>query len=205
MYLRFGFELEGFYIDRGLGVALPPSSYPVDGFPGLAEVRTVGGKNLDEAYFDLLNEYRKYPFNTNLFEHTFSTTQKRLIRKRQSVKESIDISNVYGKEPKQLGNKTIASLQINISNQVYAGGQFVVDSKLRTEAPRFGIFDYMPIIKALDEEFKAEIKAANRQPGFYAIKDGCRVEYRSLPNTVFKTGLDDVTELLARIKKATTA
>lgn len=67
------------------------------------------------------------------------------------------------------------------------------------EPALYGLFDFYPIVKKLDDEFKNEIKAANRQAGFYAIKDGCRLEYRSLPNSVFETELAAITKLLNRI------
>ena len=46
------------------------------------------------------------------------------------------------------------------------------------------MFDFVQIIRKLDEAFKGEIKAAKRLPGFYEIKPDRRVEYRSLPNDV---------------------
>lgn len=201
MTFRFGFELEGFFVGEDNLVTLPPKNYPCDGFPGLCEVRTVGGKSLQDAYFELLNEYRKFPFDYKRNEHIFSPEQKRLLRKRGTNKEAMDLSNLYGKEPKHLGNRTLASLQINISNLVKTSYDRVIDGKISRDSDQYGLFDLAPIIRKLDQEFAKEIKDSKRQPGFYAIKDGIRVEYRSLPNWVFKTDLNDITVLLDRIKK----
>jgi hypothetical protein len=64
------------------------------------------------------------------------------------------------------------------------------------------MFDFRPIIERLDKEFAAELKMSNRQPGFYAVKDDCRVEYRSLPNFVFTPDLAKIKPLLERFQRA---
>jgi hypothetical protein len=117
MRLIFGFELEGFHRQDGV-VALPPNNYPTDGFPGLCEVRTTGGKSMEDAYFELLQQYHKYPFDHQLFEHTYTPAEKRELRARDNRKDALMIGNIYGKEPRALGNRTIASLQVNMSYQI---------------------------------------------------------------------------------------
>lgn len=62
----------------------------------------------------------------------------------------------------------------------------------------WGTFDFVEIIRNLDSEFKDEITTANRQPGFYSVKDDIRVEYRSLPNFVSQI---NPTTLINRIRK----
>lgn len=196
---KFGFELEGFYTDKG-EIQLPPKHYSTDGFPGLCEIRTVGGGSLEDAYFSVLNSYRKTPFDLSFSSGVFSPQQRRQIRQRENVKDGVDIQNIYGKEPRLIGNKTLASLQVNISYQTRNSFQKVSDKGIIHHEPEtYGLFDFVPIIRALDEEFEKEIKKANRQAGFYSIKDGCRVEYRSLPNTVFETELVGITKFLDRI------
>lgn len=67
----------------------------------------------------------------------------------------------------------------------------------------YGMLDVGSIVRRLDEEFEKEIKASNRQKGFYCLKDNnTRLEYRSLPSSVFKTSLLEIKELLSRIKAA---
>ena len=55
------------------------------------------------------------------------------------------------------------------------------------------------IVKSLDEEFEKEIRESNRQPGMYAIKDDIRLEYRSLPNSVFDIDYQNLLERLRRV------
>lgn len=194
---RYGFELEGFYTTKELGTTLPPLGWPTDGFPGLIEVRTVGANTLEDAYLKLLIEYFKYNFDTQIYEHTFSPEEKVLLRKRRYEKDILDLGNIYGKKPRALGNRTLASFQINISNQIRPSRY---DEKGVFHTAEYGLFDYLPIIRRLDWDFRYEIKEAKRQPGFYAIKDGVRVEYRSLPNTVFTKG-NDILKFIERIRK----
>jgi hypothetical protein len=198
MTLRFGFELEGFYRDADGNVALPPTRYPTDGFPGLCELRSTGGKSLDDAYFEVLRQTMEKPFDWMLFEHTFTQEQRRGIRARPAPeKEAVFINNIYGKLPRALGNRTLASFQINFS--------WLVAPESRTaktfSAARYGMIDFRPYIEKLDKEFAAELKMSNRLPGMYAVKDELRVEYRSLPNFVFTNDLAKVNTLLDRIRK----
>lgn len=193
---QFGFELEGFYW-LGNTITLPPANYTTDGFPGLCEVRTRGGSSIEDAYYSILKEFARQPFDFSTCEHTFTQEDKRRIRSRHNEKTAVDINNIYGKEPKALGNRTIASFQVNIS---YMVKNSYIDDKGNHRPAQYGLFDYYPIIKALDKEFEKEIMTSHRQKGFYAIKDKCRVEYRSLPNTVFEDDIHRATSLIRRIQ-----
>lgn len=195
---RFGFELEGFYSVNNT-ITLPPKGYPTDGFPGLCEVRSSGGKSLWDAHTQLLGEYNRNPFDYETVEYTFSPDDKRQIRARNGEKTAVSIQNVYGKKPKALGNRTLASLQINISLLTDSS---YTDKEGRYHPERYGLFDYVPIIRALDNTFKEQIEDAGRQIGWYAVKDGYRVEYRSLPNKVFSIYPHRIKDLLDRIEKA---
>lgn len=190
MNFKFGFELEGFFTNSSGDVCVPPKEYPTDDFPGLCEVSSTGGKSLEGAYFQVLNEYRKYPFSL-MNDHKFSRADKDKIRARHSEKGGVNISNIYGKNQKLLGNNTQASFQINISKPM-----FTVNG-----VEYYGLFDFVPIVRALDEEFKSEIKDSGRLPGFYSVKDSKRLEYRSLPNSLFETDLLAITLLLLRIER----
>ena len=189
--MHFGFELEGFYRVANL-VTLPPRYYPTDGFPGLCEVRTVGGQYLEAAYYALLNQFRQHPFDFNTYEYTFSPKEKQILRRRWNEKEAVSINNIYGKAPRALGNKTIASFQISLSRPTRKG---------LNDRQEYGIFDFVPMIERLDETFAKEIADSKRQPGWYAVKDD-RVEYRSLPNFVFTEDREGITKLLDKISKA---
>lgn len=196
---KYGFELEGFF-QPSFNVLEPPVSYPHDGMAGLVEARTTGFDELRGSYFSLLSELSKYSFvNYTKSEHTFTADQKRRLRKRVVNKTPCDIQNLYGKKPRSLGNKTIASLQINISNLVVK--EYTNSEKNVWFPNRFSLLDVPKIVKALDVEFKDEIKQANRQQGEYCIKDD-RLEYRSLPNFVAPLDILKVDKFLERIKKA---
>ena len=69
MNYRYGFELEGFCTTSTGAVIIPPKNYPTDGFPGLVEVRTNGGDDIEKQYFKLLSGVAKYP--DVHFDHCF--------------------------------------------------------------------------------------------------------------------------------------
>lgn len=200
---RYGFELEGFYRSPETGlITVPPVMYPTDGFPGLVEFRTDGHAILEDAFGKLLLKMCMTgyaDFTCTEAYHTFTPQEKRLIRKRPNFqKPEADIQNIYDKNPKALGNKTIASLQINISNLVSAS---YTDKDRVFHPDQFTLLDVPRIVKALDTSFKDEIKEAGRQRGEYCIK-GERLEYRSLPNTVMPSTFENIKDFLGRIKNA---
>ena len=172
----YGFELEGFYKING-SITLPPKLYPHDGFPGLCEVRSSGGKSILDAWFEVEKELLLYPFDTDTFEHTFTPKEYQAIRARSYVKEPMTVSNIYNKQTRLLGDKTLASLQINISNRVGTDSD---------KQAKYGLFDILPIVRRLDEVFAEDIKDSKRTPGWYSVKDNIRLEYRSLPNKTFR-------------------
>jgi len=199
---KYGLELEVFYSKNKNEIELPPKEYPTDGFPGLIEIRTSGHLLLKDAISDIYSKLHleNIDYNSLLFisEATFTPEQKRELRKRAYIKNSWDIQNIYNKKPRALGNKTIASFQINISylkSQEYRNKDGIVFPE------RFSLLDVPKIVKNLDNEFKQEILNSKRQPGEYCVK-GDRLEYRSLPNTVFPTSISDSKRLMNRIQKA---
>ena len=199
--IKYGFELEGFYRE-GVTLAIPPKNYPTDGFPGLVEVKTISssGDALERAFSSLMMsalEYSDVDFKCPVA--TFDGKQRSELRRRWSDKSAWDIQNIYGRAPRLLGNKTIASFQINISNLLREAYR---DDKGVQHVNQWGLFDMPRIIRALDEEFKKEIKDAGRQPGEYCVKDSMRLEYRSLPNSVCTFEPEAIRSLLKRIKTA---
>lgn len=179
---KFGIELEGFCVVNG-SVAIPVKGYPTDGFPGLVEVRSRTHYNLVDACFEVLKLMQPlYGLDTQICEHTFTPQQRLDLRRRHNEKTSVSINNIYGKSPKALGNKTLASFQINISMEKT---HYYTDNNRSEKYIHHQPFDFVPIVRALDKEFETQIKQSKRQPGWYSIKDECRLEYRSLPNFVF--------------------
>ena len=198
MSFKFGFEVEGFFVNNEDVITLPPERYNHDDFPGLAEARTVGGDEIDVQYYMMLMEMDKLTgVDFSLHQHTFTPREKASIRARHYEKGGVSINNVYGKAPKSLGNKTIASFQINFSD-LSEDLNLSLSNNSQFRRKLFRIFDFVEIIRNLDEEFRAEITDSGRQPGFYSVKDGVRVEYRSLPNFVVTQPPQTV---IKRIKK----
>lgn len=211
---NYGFELEGFIRNKEGNITLPPKDFPVDGFPGLVEIRTTGGNDLEKAYADtlkgLLNLTGRLSDKTldiTTSEHKFSGGEISLLRKdRVFAKEPLNVQNLYGKEPRNLSGRTLASFQINVSytrSHEYTT-ESVVEGKIKkfTKPVEYGQLDVGGIVRRLDKTFSEEIKLSKRQPGMYAIKDGFRLEYRSLPNSVFATSLIEASVLLKKIKEA---
>lgn len=195
MTYRFGFEVEGFAVKNGL-VVVPPSGASTDGFPGLLELRNTGGSGLYSSLVDLTKSFHElrrsfqcvgceYDFTVPM--HSFTGSDMAYLRKNaRFVKDQVDIQNIYGKVPRRFGNKTLASFQINMSSLIRGSSSYEDKNGNKREIPEsYGLLDVHRIVKAFDKEFAAEIKESNRQPGMYAIKDGYRLEYRSLPNYVF--------------------
>lgn len=210
--LKFGFELEGF-ISGDDDEILPPhqinDQLPLDGFPGLVELRSTGGKELIGAYTDIINEYirlrLKYS-NTHFdkWEHTYPGDELAWMRAHcDFTKQRVSVHNIYGHKTRNVGKKTLASLQINISNEITPAYEIMVEDYVaRKISPHYGLLDIPRIVRNLDKEFSSEIKASGRQPGMYAIKWGYRLEYRSLPNAAFVWELDKSGDFLERINKA---
>lgn len=196
--IRYGFELEGFYIGPKFEVELPPKSYPTDGFPGLVELRTYDGDTAENAYGKICALSVDTPgVDFKRSEYVFPREFRAEIRRRHSEKTAWDIQNLYGKAPRLLGNKTIASFQVNVSNELSSPR---TDNDGKFFPARFGLLDVPRIVRAFDDVFKHEIKDSKRQPGEYCIKDN-RLEYRSLPNSVFSFDPAEAREFISKIKK----
>lgn len=190
MTFRYGFELECFWKVENK-IVLPPKSFPTDGFPGLIEIRTYGHHSLAEAFGKLEETILQLdgPVDSCLaFDHvhTYPAAEKRELRQRNWSTKRGDIKNLYNKKPRALGNKTIASFQINISNLLsHSRTEFVGTDRVSIfRDDVFAPLDIPSLVRKLDEEFSVEITQSGRQPGEYCIKDN-RLEYRSLPNSVW--------------------
>lgn len=205
--IRYGFELEGFATLANVPV-IPPKEWPVDGFPGLVEIRTTGGKGLHSAYAQILEgiiglRQNSYSVDFRTCEWKFSGKEiAEMRRTRDFRKDYLDVKNIYGKEPRNLNGKTLASFQINISNVFSDEHTRIVGSERVTYPTRYRQLDVYRIVKRLDQEFSSEIRQSKRQPGMYALKDECRLEYRSLPNFIAELDMRFIPLFLERIKSA---
>ena len=195
---KFGFEVEGFLVKNNT-IVVPPQHFPKDGFPGLIEIRTEGGGDLFDQFFNLysilmkedlkVNNHQEYTYDFTTYQHRFSASDISYMRRTSDFfKSRVDVQSLYGKEPRSKNGVTLASFQINISNQIQESYWTVSkDGKTVSKEPdKYGPVDIPKIVRALDIEFKNEIKDSGRQPGIYAIKENKRLEYRSLPNFVWE-------------------
>jgi hypothetical protein len=207
----YGFEVEGF-LKTTSQVVTPASTgkiYPVDGFPGLVELRTHGYHYTPAAAWGaILTAAAELPggypvADFGLHQHKFTADDMAYMRKHARFdKRQLEVLNLYGKKPRRLGNTTIASFQINVSNLLAAEKKEITDGKLIHTSARYGLLDVAGIVRRLDVAFADEIKRSGRQPGMYAIKDDVRLEYRSLPNFVFPWDVAQVFGVLGRIEAA---
>lgn len=209
MTILYGLELECFTVNQKDEVILPLSHFPKDGFPGIAEFRTVGGDSLSKAYWNVFNQFAQARVDVHcratlkLTEYKFSAAQmSELRRHNRMVKEAIDVKNIYGRAPRSSNGKSLASLQINVSNCIEPERTRRVGKTSYLEPARYGLLDVNGIVKRLDKAFEKEIKESNRQPGMFCIKDNIRLEYRSLPNTVFTANPVLVPALIRKIRTA---
>lgn len=200
--LKFGFEWEVFVFDSQSGwpILAAEHGYSHDGNNLLGEIRTVGGQALRDAIFDLKK-------NADIFYHrlkpihfvpeeavnSIKTTAelKQYMRRLGSHKDPVIVQNLYGRKPRN-SSAFLASFQINISNVLRESYKF----KKQVIPAVYGLLDIPTIVRNFDKAFERHIKESNRQPGMYALKDlDTRLEYRSLPSSVFHEYRDKPFEL----------
>ena len=204
MTYRFGIELEGFQVDPNGLVVIPDKKLPTDGFQGLVEFRTFGALSLEDSAWDIFRLVTENQFNVDftLHEHRFSAKEKAKCYENPTLKGGHRVRNIYGRAPKDLKGKTIASCQINISKLISKSHiEYIGGAPIKFE-DTFGLLDVYSIVKALDKEFFEEIQTSRRQAGMYSVKDNVRLEYRSLPNFVFPTKDKDIRQFVDRINSA---
>jgi hypothetical protein len=192
---KYGLELEAFCgNDSADGeITLPPIGAPTDGFPGILEFRSGPNTDLYTCYGEVHSRLTRFANESYPFQAVFSFPEYKFprellaeIRRRAHFKSQVDIQNLYGKKPRHLNGRTIASLQLNISNQISSECYHHSTGKPSVFTPAaYGLLDIPKIVSALDDQFENEIKESGRQKGEYAIKDGVRLEYRSLPCSAF--------------------
>lgn len=223
--LKLGFELEFFCRtpfentengEVGGQYCLVPSGLPFDECGWLVEVRSEPHTSIRKAIALL---------EADVAEETLRATKKGVILVREPLAEIsrelkvkaarsrtkglLRYKNIYGFETHKCSTKlATASLHISFTNQqikTFTKERYVVDGKFirvteATETFNYNSFiDHAKIIVGLDKAFAAEIKAAQRNPGFYEVKSDGRIEYRSLPNDV---NLEKVREVLTTLLKA---
>ena len=213
MNLNYGIELEFFVKESKTDKIIPAykATNNLDGNPVIGEIKTNIHNNIIDCIFELkkllyiqktslerqgfelciINEITvDNDFLKNLRQDQYYVNNKEL----EILKEFSIYNNKTGKILPR--NKYKASLQLNIScNKSFTITKYnkiTIEDKSKYEESYedkkySNVFNYVDIIKKLDNIFKQEITDSKRVKGVYAIKNGelgDRVEYRSLPNTI---------------------
>lgn len=98
---------------------------------------------------------------------------------RRYDKGVISYQNLYGYSThKNSHREQVAGVHLSITRPIE-----VREDSNRTHII-FQNFDWVQLFRYLDKAFTSEIKDSKRRPGFYEVKYGGRVEYRSLPTNV---------------------
>lgn len=194
MGLKFGLEVERF-VSRDGNTAIPPPHHghiPVDGFAAMVEFRSRPSNDLYDCWGQIEAQRRELSDRFALVDlqtvnaWKFSASDIAFIRRNPyaPAKDRVtEVRNLYGKKPRLSPNGVaLASVQLNISNELSAA--YTNDQGKKIPAT-YGLLDIPAIVAALDEEFENAIFESKRQAGMYAVKDNVRLEYRSLPTSVF--------------------
>ena len=198
--ITFGLEREKFCLIDG-EVAVVPYFLPHDNCGWLVKTRGNPFSSPREAVFSLLAEEDRINAlledNITLSSEPYMTVGKslRVAAQRKFAKGTIDYQNIYGhdKHRKRM-SEALASTQVTIRSTTF------IQPTGATKGVEVGqVFDFPQVIRYLDNRFKAEIKAAKRNPGFYELKGGSMVEYRSLPNNIPDAELIDALEKVKSI------
>ena len=185
--MRYGLEQEFFVVsgscpDLGPFGPLPQSLTPDEcGF--LAEARGQPCFSIREAVFSLKADVYRLQGEAkkgNLIlqdDPCLSVDRKVLLSCRRAfAKPLLAYQNLYGYSEHKNRNKKTAGIHISFSVE-----RTIRDRAGKEIATVKEMFDWAQIFRKLDAAFAAEIKAAQRHPGFYELKQDGRIEYRSLP------------------------
>lgn len=213
--LNYGIELEFFVSDKeGNYIPAYKATSNTDGNPVIGEIKTKIYSSITDCVFEmdkLLYLEREKISNKGYILCLIPSIKVdndflKNIRNDAAYinKKSLDVLSelsIYGKATGKILPRGIykASLQLNISDnntiryiaaKRYPGNEHYTPCD--AELQKADVFDYVSIIRKLDDTFSKEISEAKRVRGVYAIKDGDsgkRIEYRSLPNNIYSHSL----------------
>ena len=198
---NIGIELEFFVKEIKSGQIVPAykATLNLDGNPFIGELKTKVHTNEYNLIYELksiihresdLLKSKGYELllipEVVISKDEFKSLRRDSLYVNKKELEVLDEISVYNKNTGKIlsPNKFKASLQVNISSNKVE--KISIDGKIK-EIYSSNVFNFNPIIKSFDDEFKQEINSSGRVSGVYAIKDGQfgkRVEYRSLPNNI---------------------
>lgn len=210
MKLKLGLEVEFFATQGGKIIDIGVLGLPSDDYPLLAEARgdpfdcpfkAVASVRAEiERIVHLLGKQTPVcrPKFVNWIERDDHVKAlHEAILRRGCLKKSIAWQNAHGHSTSKK-NETHISAGMHISftqpreyhystleeiNTIGGAKGLRRENKSFTYHP---VFDYCQLFRRLEQEFGAEIDAAERTRGFYEIKPDGRIEYRSLPATLIQ-------------------
>lgn len=211
--MKFGFELELFCISADDKPCLVPAGLPYDECGWLVEVRSEPHSDVRKA-LALLNA------ELECVDRQAAEKGIKLLRiplmeiprdlkveaARRHMKGLIQYQNIYGHQTHRCPARLqTASLHVSLTNEQVRtfsrtnwafDGKFIVKQRETEEFRYQGFIDHAKLIVGFDVAFAADIRKAQRNPGFYEVKPDGRIEYRSLPNNVDLVKVGDVLEKL---------
>jgi len=192
---KIGIEVEYFLFDKD-GNIVSPSDYSIsqDECGYLAELRCEPGTSVYETFGFYLAEKKRMLEQIKFANNGLSISSEshikipfRMLRNFQHRygKNIANESNIYHHEYHSLASQH-AGIHVHFSRNE----ERTIGDKSITIYP---FYDFIPIITGMDREYKEEIKASKRKPGFYELKS-YGFEYRSLPTSVDDDFIFDVIE-----------
>lgn len=193
---KIGLEKEFFLIGPDGQLVVIPRNLPADDCGFLVEARGRPMSNIVDAVFSLdaatYRIERQLPDGYHMFDDPFMRVSRdvREEARRHYEKGLTTYQNLYGHRRHR--NSTVehtAGVHISFSRPtIFRHEGWHTEALIN--------WDWPSLFRKLDEAFEEEIKESKRRPGFYEVKDGGRVEYRSLPANV---RLRKVMEVLSKL------
>lgn len=166
-------------MDQQLPVVAATEGFPHDGCGYLAEARGEFHENALTAAFLLLAEEHRIKEQADRKHRILSTESRKLDKKFK-----FDAMRKFGKQIQtdfSMSGRWNSSALSHAGLHVHFGNVLTYRTKENGEITiGVGLLNIPRIIFALDQRFKAEIKAAKRAPGLYKLNNW-GFEYRSLP------------------------
>lgn len=188
-----GFELELFVTKNKIIISPGIMDLPHDNNGMLLELRGNPSKSIEEAYYSIFAKLAELESKlkglvvdkkANWIEKTpeILKTQREYIRKNGNTKD-ISWENMYNLEP---GNKNITHFSAGLHIHLKSEKEYSTRKDNVAFSHKYPeLFDFNKDFRSIENEFSKDIKKAERELGFYELKDDGRVEYRSLPASLF--------------------
>jgi len=209
---NIGIELEFFVKEISTGKIVPAYTVTrsLDGDPFIGEIKTGIHNNAYKLFYELKRLVHEENDNLNelgyevsiLPEYKMSNSQYLDLRKDRNYINNkeldlLEVFSIYNRKAQKVLPRLLrkTSLQLNISENSKIYYTDNNEEKFRYYSE---LFDYIPIIKSLDDNFSEEISDTNRIKGVCSFKEGDygkRLEYRSLPSSI------DLNKLLNILKE----